>query len=636
MIEIPTRLKVPTFRFILLKAGTKIPFEKEWQSKNNYAFDDTKLLDHLNKGGNYGIVTGYGNLLIIDADTDIINKIVKEGGIDNTFTVSSRPGRYHYYYIADGFDGTKPLDAGDKDNDKNLGHIKWVGGQVVAPGSIHPESHKPYELVNDIPIAAITSDKIHEVFAKFFEVEVERAEQEYIPRSNELSITNVVSTAGMVKQGDGYIGKHPTHGSETGHNFKIVPNKNWWYCYRHMVGGGSITLVGIVEHIIDCKQAQNVSRDKWADIFHAAEGYGYKPTFKEMGYYKSTTTTQETIPGPKKKLDVTSHYDLMSKPKMDVDWLVDGIIRNGSIGLFGGKTASYKTWIGLELVYSVASGSDWLNTFKIKKPAGVLFIDEENGSMEIQRRLWLLGKQGVPNLYFTDIQNIKLDNKEWIEEIGNHIKLHPDIKLIFVDTYRRVVSYDENDAGLVSEFINSLKQFIKTYNVAILFTHHFRKSGTGSAKNTSEIEEYEEFRGSSDFVNSAESIFMVKNLHGEGSNITLKCLKLRQGAKFKDQVIKISEVEGKLIIEKVAEKDKTESSKDECAKKIMEWITAHFGDKPVKSQHVLDAMKGAGYGLSTIKSSLNILVNAGELGRPKHGWYKLGVGQNVIGDGLVD
>jgi len=325
-----------------------------------------------------------------------------------------------------------------------------------------------------------------------------------------------------------------------------------------------------------------------------------------------------------KQIITTTHEALMNAPAAETDWLIDGVLRNASIGLFGGKTASYKTWIGLELAYSVASGKEWIG-FRVKQPVGVLFIDEENGSVEIQRRLKMLNKPNLANLYFTDIQNIKLDDDEengWLKELGRYCKENPNIKLIFVDTYRRVVGYDENDAGRVSEFINSLKQFIKENGVAILFTHHFRKTGTNT-KGISDIEEYEEFRGSSDFVNSAESIFMVSNLHGEGSAVRLKCLKLRQGQKFTDKILRISENDGKIIINKIADKEKTLASKDECAKKIMEWAAKNYPEMPFKSGTAKDAMLASGFSKTTIADALDVLRQAGELSMPKFGWYKL-------------
>ena len=69
---IPKQLHKPEFRFVLLKAKDKIPFEKDWTNKG-YAFDNPKLLEHIKKGGNYGVIGGYGNLRMLDIDD--LNKV---------------------------------------------------------------------------------------------------------------------------------------------------------------------------------------------------------------------------------------------------------------------------------------------------------------------------------------------------------------------------------------------------------------------------------------------------------------------------------------------------------------------------------------------------------------------------------
>lgn len=65
MIEIPKQLRRATFKFIPLKG--KRPIEKDWTRKN-YAWDEERIQKHIRDGGNYGVVCGYGNLLVIDLD----------------------------------------------------------------------------------------------------------------------------------------------------------------------------------------------------------------------------------------------------------------------------------------------------------------------------------------------------------------------------------------------------------------------------------------------------------------------------------------------------------------------------------------------------------------------------------------
>jgi len=102
MITIPKRLMELDFRFYLLGKGSKIPQEKLWNSKNNYPYFHSKLIAHLKKDSNYGICTGYGNLIIIDFDDYDFYKGVRNK-LPYTFTVTSAGKRCpHYYYILEG------------------------------------------------------------------------------------------------------------------------------------------------------------------------------------------------------------------------------------------------------------------------------------------------------------------------------------------------------------------------------------------------------------------------------------------------------------------------------------------------------------------------------------------------------
>ena len=77
---ISKQLQNKDFRFCLIRKQSKAPFEKEWQKKG-YEFNDPKLLEHLKKGGNYGVIGGYGDLRILDIDDK--NKVEELNGQSN-------------------------------------------------------------------------------------------------------------------------------------------------------------------------------------------------------------------------------------------------------------------------------------------------------------------------------------------------------------------------------------------------------------------------------------------------------------------------------------------------------------------------------------------------------------------------
>jgi len=163
-VIIPKQLWNKDFRFLKIRVNGKEPTYdmKEWQ-KNNFEFNDGVLLNHLANGGNYGIIGGFGNLILIDADSEEVNEKCKL--LPETFTIKTgSPEEYkkHYYFITDV--PLKPIRLSQK-SIGDLGDIRSIGQYVVAPSSTHPSGGK-YKVIKDIPITNISVTLIREIFKK--------------------------------------------------------------------------------------------------------------------------------------------------------------------------------------------------------------------------------------------------------------------------------------------------------------------------------------------------------------------------------------------------------------------------------------------------------------------------------------
>jgi len=280
MSSIPEKLKNTNFRFVLIQNGKKFPFEKKWQSENNYPFYHKKLIKHLKlRNGNYGVVCGYGNLLVIDCDTKMLEKTV-ENNLPDTFKVRTGSGGSHFYFTVDDF--YKPIRLLD-DGNKNVGDIQWEGKQVVGPTSLHPNSNK-YEIENNSNIKNISSEDIKDVLEPWIIKDKkegdDRVNKDFMENNKNqngsiysLSVADVVNLGGMEKIGYEYRGAHPVHGSTTGKNFTINISKNTWHCFRHSCGGGPFQLVAVKEGIIKCHEAGKgcLSKEKFRKVLEVAK-----------------------------------------------------------------------------------------------------------------------------------------------------------------------------------------------------------------------------------------------------------------------------------------------------------------------------------------------------------------------------
>jgi len=166
MIEIPKQLKDSNFKFIKLRKGRKEPIETDWQNTNNYSYDDPMFQEHLKKGNNYGIVGGFGNLILIDSDSEVITEMAEQ--LPETFTVKTgSPESYkkHYFFRAE--KKIKPIRL-SKHKLGDLGDVRSVGQYVVGCNSVHPKGDN-YRIEKDLPIAYITELDIREMFFDFID-----------------------------------------------------------------------------------------------------------------------------------------------------------------------------------------------------------------------------------------------------------------------------------------------------------------------------------------------------------------------------------------------------------------------------------------------------------------------------------
>lgn len=155
VVIIPEQLKKEEFRFVRLNG--KIPIDFQWQKNNNFKYDDQRILSHKN---NFGIVCGRGNLVVVDIDgnsEDTLKVILKT--LPETFIVKTGKQGYHLYYLTEEIVKTTSLEFNNSHID-----IKAEGGQIVIPGSIHPETKRKYEIYNPKELTTIKKQQLLDFF----------------------------------------------------------------------------------------------------------------------------------------------------------------------------------------------------------------------------------------------------------------------------------------------------------------------------------------------------------------------------------------------------------------------------------------------------------------------------------------
>ena len=165
-ITIPQQLIIAGAKFIKVGKNSKAAIEKEW-ILNNYDATSPGLLDHLNAGGNYGVITRNG-ICVLDIDDPSKFKEITNKGLPKSFTVMRGGGTSAHYYF-------KCPDCPEDMRTKielSWGDVRLGGNfYTVAPGCTAPTRDDPnklltYDVVNADPVAEVKWDTIKSLIEK--------------------------------------------------------------------------------------------------------------------------------------------------------------------------------------------------------------------------------------------------------------------------------------------------------------------------------------------------------------------------------------------------------------------------------------------------------------------------------------
>ena len=239
VMNIPEQLQNKEFKFCLVRPTSKLPFEKNWQEKG-YIYDDSILIAHINNGGNYGVIGGYGNLVVVDFDNqEFQDKMISK--MPKTFGVKTGSGKMHLYYICDKTQNRKIM------NDKKgtLADIQGDKRQVIAPNSTHPNGNK-YTVGWDFPIAKVQFSELLAIFSEYLPM-TKVVRKEFTGEGHEITnqIKNKITVADVLSEFGINTNKNPTdcpfHSSSGGKCLSFT--NELWHCFHCEQSGDVFTLM---------------------------------------------------------------------------------------------------------------------------------------------------------------------------------------------------------------------------------------------------------------------------------------------------------------------------------------------------------------------------------------------------------
>jgi hypothetical protein len=160
-------------------------------------------------------------------------------------------------------------------------------------------------------------------------------------------------------------------------------------------------------------------------------------------------------------------------------WLIEGLWGRDAIGLVGGPPKSTKSWFGLDMALSVASGTAALGHFPTRDRAAALVYLAEDALPQVRARVEALCRHRRLDIHALDLHVItapvlRLDLKTDQLRLAHTIAaIKP--RLMVLDPLVRMHRLDENSAAEISGLLGYIRELQRRFHVAIVLVHHASK-----------------------------------------------------------------------------------------------------------------------------------------------------------------
>lgn len=215
-------------------------------------------------------------------------------------------------------------------------------------------------------------------------------------------------------------------------------------------------------------------------------------------------------------------------------WLIDNVIPADAFGVIYGPSGAYKSFIGLDLSASIASGKTWHGN-DVDNAGHVIYMAAEGATgLHLRKKAWEIRYQKpLKNL---GILGCAVTINETIECqllvdlcLAAADELQEPVRMVVIDTLARSFAGDENSAAEMGAFVRSCDRIRAATGATVLVIHHSGKDAEKGARGSSAL------RAACDFE------FKVTS---SGKKVTkLTCTKAKDSDPIEDMGFKLESVE---------------------------------------------------------------------------------------------
>jgi hypothetical protein len=164
-------------------------------------------------------------------------------------------------------------------------------------------------------------------------------------------------------------------------------------------------------------------------------------------------------------------------------WLVEQLWGDSSVGVIGGAPKCSKTWLGLDLALSVATGTACLGKYAVPQAGPALVYLAEDALPVVRERVEGMARHRGFDLDAVDIHvitapTLRLDRDPHRTRLFETAKrLRP--RLLLLDPLVRLHGIDENHATEVAGLLAYFRSLQRRLDLSVVLVHHARKNAPG-------------------------------------------------------------------------------------------------------------------------------------------------------------
>ncbi len=189
-------------------------------------------------------------------------------------------------------------------------------------------------------------------------------------------------------------------------------------------------------------------------------------------------TTHKTEDTPADKLPTMRVAELEHAPSAD-RWLVRSLWSEQAVGFIAGAPKACKSWFGLDMAVSVASGTPCLGRFEVERKGTALVYLAEDSLAQVRRRIEGLCRHrrlaiDQLDLHVVTSSSLRLDLEQDQRRLAATLReLKP--ALLLLDPLVRMHCIDENSSADISRLLGLLRHLQREHDAAIAVVHHMSK-----------------------------------------------------------------------------------------------------------------------------------------------------------------